>query len=228
MNDIPAFTECGGVSTLILREVPYKKTAFIVVRAFDSRSLNEHLQEAVSLCRFAGAKSVFVSAENEELFPEKEPAYKMLRLSAGCCCRHEAELLHEELCEYNMKDYIGIYNSCFADILSAETFTEKKARTSMGTCGRQCRIYYKEGVPAAISDVEIADDIAMLNAVAVLPEYRGGCGEAILNNLMAETASKGIRKLCVNVMSTNLRALKLYKKLGFEFEKELSCWYRLL
>ncbi|MBE6992627.1 MAG: GNAT family N-acetyltransferase [Ruminococcaceae bacterium] len=228
MNDIPAFTECGGVSTLILREIPYRKTAFILVRAFEEACLDEHLQEAVSLCRFAGAKSVFVSAENEELFPEKEPAYKMLRLSAGCCCRHEAELLHEELCEYNIKDYISIYNACFADTISAETFTEKKARTCMDKSTRQCRIYYREGLPAAISDVEFRDNSATLNAIGVLPEYRGGFGRAILESLMTEVGNKEIERLCLDVMSTNSEALRLYEKLGFEQEKVLSHWYKIL
>lgn len=228
MNDIPAFTEGGGVSSLILREIPYKNTAFVMVRAFDRQLLDEHLQEAVSLCRFAGAKAVFAAAEREALFPDREPDYKMLRLGVSCCCDKGIEAEHKELSENNMNDYIRIYNACFADIVSAETLTEKKVRPNMENCGRQCRIYYKDGVPAAISDIEFAGDGALLNAVGVLPEYRGGFGQDILKSLMADTAKKGIDKLCVNVMSTNKRALKLYRKLGFEQEEVLSCWFRLL
>ena len=228
MNDIPAFAEAGGVSTLILREIPYKKTAFVMVRIFDRQSLDEHLQEAVSLCRFAGAKAVYAAAESEVLFPEREPDYKMLRLGADCCCETVTEQEFEALCESNLQDYTWIYNACFADIVSAETLTEKKVRTNMENPGRQCLVYYKDGKPAAISDVEFAEGAALLNAVAVLPEYRGGFGQNVLKNIMADTVKQGVKRLCVNVMSTNGRALKLYERMGFETESELSCWFRLL
>ncbi len=228
MNDIPAFTEGGGVSTLILREIPYKKTAFIMVRTFDSVSLDEHLREAASLCRFAGAKAVFASAEEKELFPAREPDYKMLRLSAEALAAEESSLKYEALDEGNLEQYLGIYNACFSDMLSAETLTEKKIRKNLESKSRECMLYYIKGMPAAISDVEPIDDAVILNAVGVLPEFRGGCGSEVLRNVMARVSKNGRNKLCLDVMSTNMAALKMYYKHGFNLEKVLSCWYRIL
>lgn len=229
MNDIPAFTGCGGVSTLILREIPYKNTAFVMVRAFERDTLDEHLQEAASLCAFAGAKSVFASAEGTELYPGREPDYKMLRLKLECCVAGEESLSFEPLTADNMEEYIRIYNACFGDMLSAETLSEKKIVPCIDNAHRQCGIYYMNGKPAAVSDVEFADadGSAELNAVAVLPECRGGTGAEIVKKIASDCADRGIKTLWINVMSTNAAALRLYEKSGAALEKVLSCWYKV-
>ena len=34
MKDIPVFTGNGGIATLILKEIPYKNTAYVLLRSY--------------------------------------------------------------------------------------------------------------------------------------------------------------------------------------------------
>ena len=61
MRDFPIFTTEYGVSSLTLKEIPYKKQAFICIRDVQPGFFEEHLRECVSFCRMAGAEAIFAS-----------------------------------------------------------------------------------------------------------------------------------------------------------------------
>ena len=73
MRDFPVFTTQYGVASLVLKEVPYKQEAYIVIQA--SEQPEEHLAECVSFCRMVGAEKVF--ARGHEVV-EKYPLYNMI------------------------------------------------------------------------------------------------------------------------------------------------------
>lgn len=59
--------------------------------------------------------------------------------------------------------------------------------------------------------------------VAVLKEFWGyGIGKNLLRESVAWADSNGIKKVTLNVLETNERAIGLYKKLGFEIEGVLK------
>ena len=58
MKDFPVFTTDYGVSSLILREIPYRREAYIHIQDVQPDQLAEHLRECVSFCRMAGAESI--------------------------------------------------------------------------------------------------------------------------------------------------------------------------
>ena len=49
MRDFPVFDTETGVSSLILKEVPYRKTAYIHIRDVEPGGLDAHLRECVGL-----------------------------------------------------------------------------------------------------------------------------------------------------------------------------------
>ena len=51
MKDIPIFDTDTGVSTLLLKEIPYRQTAYVKVQSVQPGGLREHLEECVSFCR---------------------------------------------------------------------------------------------------------------------------------------------------------------------------------
>lgn len=55
--------------------------------------------------------------------------------------------------------------------------------------------------------------------VCVLEDYWGyGIGKNLINESVQWADSNGIKKITLNVLETNAKAIKLYKKLGFEVE----------
>jgi ribosomal protein S18 acetylase RimI-like enzyme len=59
--------------------------------------------------------------------------------------------------------------------------------------------------------------------VCVLKEYWGyGIGKNLLNESVLWADSNGIKKITLNVLETNDKAIKLYKKYGFEVEGTLK------
>ena len=59
MRDIPVFTTNYGVASLTLREIPYKKIAYIRLQA--TQEPKELLHECVSFCRACGAERVYAT-----------------------------------------------------------------------------------------------------------------------------------------------------------------------
>ncbi len=58
--------------------------------------------------------------------------------------------------------------------------------------------------------------------IAILAAYRGrGIGEALLRVAIDWARAVGIRKLTLGVFATNERAIRLYRKLGFQEEARL-------
>ncbi len=58
--------------------------------------------------------------------------------------------------------------------------------------------------------------------IAILAAYRGrGIGEALLRSALEWARAVGIRKMTLGVFATNERAIRLYRKFGFEEEARL-------
>ena len=72
MKDFPVFTTEYGVSSLILREVPYRQEAYIHIQDVQPDSLSEHLKECVSFCRMVGAEKIYARGHE---FVESYPVH---------------------------------------------------------------------------------------------------------------------------------------------------------
>ena len=65
LKDIPMFDTETGVSSLILKEIPYKQIAYVKVQSVQPGGLEEHLKECISFCRMCGAERVFAAGHEE-------------------------------------------------------------------------------------------------------------------------------------------------------------------
>jgi ribosomal protein S18 acetylase RimI-like enzyme len=63
-----------------------------------------------------------------------------------------------------------------------------------------------------------SDLIAQEDTIYVVPEHRNGIGRKFTKVILAELKERGVKRLNVSAM-TDLRATKLWKRLGF---KELA------
>ena len=64
MRDFPIFTTEYGVSSLTLKEIPYKSIAYIHVRDVQPGFFQEHMKECVSFCRMCGADAIFAAGHD--------------------------------------------------------------------------------------------------------------------------------------------------------------------
>ena len=59
MKDFPIFTTDFGVASLVLREIPYRKEAYITVLDVQEGQLDQLIEECASFCRMAGAERIY-------------------------------------------------------------------------------------------------------------------------------------------------------------------------
>ena len=89
MKDFPVFTTEFGVASLFLKEIPYRETAYIVIRS--SEQPEELLAECVSFCRVCGAEQIFAAGHP---YLEQYPLHSVLYEMRGEASVDESKVAH--------------------------------------------------------------------------------------------------------------------------------------
>lgn len=72
----------------------------------------------------------------------------------------------------------------------------------------------------------IVRDEAQINNIAVHPDYRGrGFGKGMLSATLKEMRASGTKTVTLEVRASNLKALSLYKSLGFQVVSRRRDYY---
>jgi hypothetical protein len=211
LKDFPMFDTEYGIASLVLKEIPYKGIAYIILReAWEPENL---LKECVSFCRMAGAEIVCAAGhEILESYPHYATVYEM---------RGEAAVDPDALeslfpvTEATVSRWRSIYNEKMCGIDNAATLTsfdEKRIVQSGGA--------YFVHHAGELLGIGWLDDVQLLAVAAVKP----GAGRAVMNTLMSLVEGA---QMTLEVASTNEKAVHLYEKLGFLKTKEISRWYKV-
>ena len=218
MKDIPIFTGQYGCASLILREIPYKKQAYVLVRSVLEGKMRLFLEECREFCIAAGAETVSASAD--EPLPFLPHIHDMLELTV-----RKAELppLDKRVAllpvtRQNASEYQEIYNLLFRDIPNAATCTGSDLERLIQT--GSARLAAVDGQIAGIGETDSSE----LRAIGVLPQYRG-LGAPLALTLIENIS---VDPITLRVSSSNTRALRLYEKLNFHVSGCLSRWYALV
>lgn len=213
MRDFPIFTTDFGVSSLVLREIPYKKTAYIRIRDVQRGFFKEHLEECVNFCKMAGAERIF-AAGNEELqtYPMVMSVLEM---------RGQAWVDRDKLCnlfpvtEQTVSRWRGIANERLFSVDNAATLETRDEKEILSSGGA-----YFVHDHGQLLGIGWMNDTQLLLVAAVKP----GAGEQVMHSLMSLVEGDSVR---LEVASTNTRAIRLYEKLGFLQCREVSTWYEV-
>ena len=212
MKDIPMFDTETGVSSLILKEIPYKQIAYIRVQSVQSGGLEEHLRECRSFCRMCGAE-VILAQGHEEL--HQYPLHCAVLTMSGTVTDREPPAMVFPVTDETVRRWREIYNEKMAPVDNAATmsaFDEKKILASAGA------VFVHEG--GELLGIGWVEDCEILCVASVVP----GAGERVMKTLLSLIDGEAVT---LEVASTNTRAIRLYERMGFVTVGERSRWYHI-
>ncbi|MBR4991079.1 MAG: hypothetical protein IKY96_07950 [Oscillospiraceae bacterium] len=214
MKDFPVFTTDWGVSSLILREIPYRAEAYIHIQDVQPEGFEEHLKECAAFCRMAGADRVYATGTQLlQAYPEYMSVYEM-RGMAWVDPEKMVNLF--PVTEQTVGRWRSLMNERLRSVDNAATLTafdEKKILQSGGA-------YYihRSGELLGLGWME---DTKLLLVAAVKP----GAGETVMHSLMSLVEGAD---MTIEVASTNDRAIRLYEKLGFMKARGVVKWHKIV
>ena len=211
MRDLPFFITDNGVADLILKEIPYKQTAYIRVREAQPGELELLIGECRSFCRMAGAERIYATGHPEL---ERWPLYTEVLAMRGT-----AWVDREKLCslfpvtDQTVTQWRKIYNERMASVHNSATLETRDEKRIVESAGAY--FIHENGELLGIGWLE---DTALLAVASV----KSGAGEKVMHTLMSLVEGA---VMSLEVASTNGRAIKLYEKLGFLPVASVSRWY---
>ena len=213
MRDFPIFTTEYGVSSLVLKEIPYKKLAYIRIRDVQKDCFREHLKECVSFCRMAGAETVYAAGSD---LLEGYPLYTSVLEMRGHPSWEEGQIANLfPVTEETVGRWRELYNAGMAAVDNAATLETRDEKQILSSGGAY--FVHEAGELLGIGWLEENKLLAVVSA-------KPGSGEKILRTLMSLLDDA---QMVLEVASTNARAIHLYEKLGFIRTAELGRWYRV-
>ena len=202
MKDIPIFTSTEGIASLILREIPQRREAYVLIRGIFS-DIDRMMSECERFCRAAGAERVYFSGEGDF------SAYPVhARLIWRSIRRAALPASGATLVPVTMEtagDWLAHYQARFAAVPLARSCVDTADAWFIRDGGRTI------GIGQLCGDE--------LRTVAALAPGRGADCVAALASL---SSAERLRLLCA---MENAPAMALYDRLGFDRGEMKEIWY---
>ena len=212
MRDFPMFTTEYGVASLVLREVPYRQEAYVIIQS--ALQPEELLRECISFCRMVGAEKVFARGhEIIEQFPLYCAIYEM---------RGSVEVDEEKVenlwpvTQETIEKWREFLNVKMRPIDNSGTLTKQGEQEILDLGGA----YFVHRDGELLGAGWLTDGELKLIAAA-----EPGAGEWVFHSLLSVEPPEQLR---LEVASTNERAIRFYEKMGMVKTAELRRWYQVL
>lgn len=212
MKDFPMFTTEFGVASLILKEIPYRGEAYICIQS--TQQPEELLAECVSFCRICGAEKIY--ARGHEII-ERYPLHCIVYEMRGTTRVDESKVENLwPVTEETITQWRELMNEKMRPVDNSGTL-EKKGEQEILISGGA---YFVHRSGELLGAGWLVD-----NELRLLASVKPGAGERICHTLFSLIPDDEVK---LDVVSTNERAIRLYKKLGFVKTSELRRWYKVL
>lgn len=211
MKDFPMFTTEFGVASLILKEVPYRGEAYIIIQ--DTQQPEELLQECISFCRICGAEKIY--ARDHEIL-EQYPLHCIVYEMRGTARVDESKVENLwPVTEETIGQWRGFMNERMRGVDNAGTLEKKGEQEILNSGGAY---FVHHGGELLGAGWQAGNELILVAAA------KPGAGERVMHTLLSLIPNEEVK---LDVVSTNTRAIRLYEKLGFVRTAEHRCWYRV-
>lgn len=211
MRDIPMFITENGAAGLVLREIPYRGSAYITIH--DTLCPEELLRECVAACKMAGARCIYATGHR---YLEEYPLHtEIWKMSRNRCDLPRTDAVLIPLTEENLEQWREQYNGKMIPVPNGAAMTREDGEKLLER---------KAGYYVRRSGELIGLGIAAGNTVESVISLRWGSGGDVLLALCGALQGEWVE---LEVASANLPALRLYDRLGFEKTAVLSKWYEI-
>lgn len=209
MKDIPIFNTEYGVASLVLKEIPYQETAYIIIR--DSLEPEKLLEECVGFCRACGAEKIYATGHTIlENRPLLTAIWEMRRDTAGI---PDTDAAIWPVQEQTLGQWRQIYNQKVVSVPNGAWMTEAD--------GKQM-LQKGDGYFVHRGDELLGIGRASGEMIDWVASVKPGAGRDVVCALShALTGDVAV----LTVASGNNKAVRLYESLGFIRSKEISRWY---
>lgn len=211
MKDIPVFTTENGAASLILREIPARKAAYVRIQS--SRTPEALALECACFCRMCGAETVYAAGDPAlEAYPFHTAVLRLARPVEGL---PDTDAALFPVQEETLERWREIYNEAMASVPNASWMTLSDAREML-----------REGDGYFVHRGEELLGIGRASGETIwtLAAVKRGAGADVV---LALTHALTGDRVVLEAASENRRAMALYERLGFLKIQELSRWYRL-
>lgn len=211
MRDIPMFTTENGVASLFLKKIPFTKEAFVLIR--DSLSCAALVKECIDVCHMAGAEKIYAAGHDElACYPF---VCSVLRFCVSKKHLPDTQSVALPVTIEQMEWWRKLYNQKMASVQTASPLSAADAEELI-LSGKAFYICSE----CAILGIGVAYEEKIHAIASVMP----GAGR---DTLLALSKCLQSTVISLSVASTNEKALRLYKSLGFaETEMEMN-WYQI-
>ena len=211
MRNIPVFTTENGVASLILKEIPYRSTAYIKIQ--DTSEPIAFLKECCDFCRGLGAAKIFASGKGLDAYPLHTSVCMLQRkredfpVTDALLVPVQRETLEHWRQIYNQR-MENVPNSSYMTVFDGEKMLQDK-----------------NGYFAYRNDELIGIGMASGSRIYAVASVVSGTGQDVLAALNSVLTGQMIE---VEAATANIPAMRLYTRLGFSQVAELSRWCRIL
>lgn len=202
MKDIPVFTSSEGIASLILREIPAWRVAYVLIRGVFS-DIERLMSDCEGFCRAAGAERVYFSGEGD--FSGCPVHARLMERSILCAALPATAAEAVPVAPETVGDWLAYYRTRFAAVPAA------------GSCVDTAGAWFLRADGRTIGIGQLCGD--ELRAVAALAPRRGADCVAALGALCR---TERLRLLCA---VENAPAMALYDRLGFDRGEVKEVWY---
>ena len=211
MKDLPVFTTENGVATLILKEIPYQETAYIILR--DSLEPRALAKECADFCRACRAERIYATGHG---CLEENPFYTAMwemRCQRESIPDTDAALWPVQ--EETLATWQEIYNNKVKKVPNGAWLTRGDAQEMLK---KGDGYFIHRGASLLGIGRASADRIDWVASLA--PGGGADVVKALAHGVTEDTVA-------LTVASANQKAVRLYEGLGFLRVSEISRWYQL-